>query len=62
MPPIRQTSVTYKRALKATAKAAEQQRIFGKDDDYMIRLSERPKESGGPSNLTTTPRQVTLYR
>jgi hypothetical protein len=29
MPPIRQTSVTYKRAPKAQSKAAEQPRIFG---------------------------------
>jgi len=31
MPPIRQTSVTYKRAPKALSKAAEQPRIFGED-------------------------------
>jgi hypothetical protein len=33
MPPIRQTSVTYKRAPKAAAKAAEQRSIFGKEDE-----------------------------
>ena len=33
MPPVRQTSVTYKRAPKAFSKAAEQGRIFGEDDD-----------------------------
>ena len=33
MPPVRQTSVTYKRAPKATAKAAEQPRIFGNEGD-----------------------------
>ncbi len=31
MPPVRQTSVTYKRAPKAQSKAAEQPRIFGED-------------------------------
>ncbi len=31
IPPIRQTSVTYKRAPKALSKAAEQPRIFGED-------------------------------
>ncbi len=31
MPPVRQTSVTYKRAPKATTKAAEQPGIFGED-------------------------------
>ena len=33
MPPVRQTSVTYKRAPKAIPKAAEQPRIFGQEDD-----------------------------
>ena len=33
MPPIRQTSVTYKRAPKVALKAAEQPRIFGSEDD-----------------------------
>lgn len=32
MPPIRQTSVTYKRAPKAMPKAAEQRPMFGDDD------------------------------
>lgn len=33
MPPVRQTSVTYKRAPKVISKAAEQPRIFGKEDE-----------------------------
>lgn len=33
MPPVRQTSVTYKRAPKALPKAAEQRTIFGRDDE-----------------------------
>jgi len=33
MPPIRQTSVTYKRAPKVTPKAAEQRPMFGSDDE-----------------------------
>ena len=32
MPPIRQTSVTYKRAPKAALKAAEQRQIFGEEE------------------------------
>ena len=31
IPPVRQTSVTYKRAPKALSKVAEQPRIFGED-------------------------------
>jgi DNA modification methylase len=33
IPPVRQTSVTYKRAPKMATKAAEQRRIFGNDED-----------------------------
>jgi site-specific DNA-methyltransferase (adenine-specific) len=33
MPPVRQTSVTFKRAPKAAPKAAEQRSIFGGDDE-----------------------------
>jgi len=33
MPPIRQTSVTYKRAPKAQSKAAEQPPLYGSDDE-----------------------------
>ncbi|MEP7247455.1 MAG: hypothetical protein ABI885_27750 [Gammaproteobacteria bacterium] len=33
MPPIRQTSVTYKKAPKAVSKAAEQSRMFGSEND-----------------------------
>jgi DNA modification methylase len=36
MPPVRQTSVTYKRAPKAASKPAEQQRIFGPDDEPVL--------------------------
>ena len=32
MPPVRQTSVTFKRAPKAAMKAAEQPSIFGTDE------------------------------
>lgn len=32
IPPVRQTSVTYKRAPKALSKAAEQPGIFGEDE------------------------------
>jgi hypothetical protein len=35
-PPSRQTSVTYKRAPKALPKAAEQRRIFGREDDEPV--------------------------
>jgi hypothetical protein len=33
IPPVRQTSVTYRRAPKALPKAAEQGRIFGTEND-----------------------------
>lgn len=33
MPPVRQTSVTFKRAPKAAAKAAEQRTIFGSEEE-----------------------------
>ena len=33
MPPIRQTSVTYKRAPQVATRAAEQRRIFWSEDD-----------------------------
>lgn len=36
MPPIRQTSVTYKRAPKAIPKAAKQREIFGREDDEPV--------------------------
>ena len=33
MPPIRQTSVTYKRAPKVALKATEQRGLYGSDDE-----------------------------
>jgi hypothetical protein len=33
MPPVRQTSVTFKRAPKAAVKAAEQAQLYGKDEE-----------------------------
>jgi len=35
VPPVRQTSVTYKRVPRAHSKAAEQPRLYGSDDEYI---------------------------